>query len=167
MHNGNNIISNGTSVYSLCNSINANRDLHIHDRKRQRMIPTFTITNNESGEVITNSHKAKVRRSKERFVLTFIKSLTELYQHGINYQVLNEILLQMDGRNMVFLQDSFKTKASERLGLSKRRIEAVITELTVANVLKRVGRGHYIVNPHYFGMGNINKIKKMRMEYDL
>jgi DNA-binding transcriptional regulator WhiA len=129
-------------------------------------LPTFTIISNETGEVITNSHHAKIRMTKEQFVLAFVRNIAGLYNINVNFEVLNEVLLNMNSQNVVYLQNEFKVKTAEKTKLSIKRIESVILDLVAKNVIKRIQRGQYVVNPSFFGKGSISKIKKLRMQYE-
>lgn len=64
----------------------------------------------------------------------------------------------------VFINSAMKRRIAESLDVSISRIDNVLSELNKGEVLTRIDRGMYRVNPHLFGKGDWQDIAKLRLE---
>jgi len=64
----------------------------------------------------------------------------------------------------IFINSAMKKRIAENLDVSVSRIDNVLSELSKGEVLTRIDRGMYRVNPHLFGKGDWQDIAKLRLE---
>lgn len=69
------------------------------------------------------------------------------------------------GGMMLFLNSYLKTQMCNKLGYSSvKMLEKALKTLVDSKILVRVGRGTYLLNPHFFGKGHWQDIKKIRAQ---
>lgn len=136
---------------------------------KKKELPKLVLMNKETGQIYQTIDMA-LGREKEIFVLQFVKTVDELFNNTnikINYKVLTHMLLNMDFENTVSTGEYFRMTLSKKTKLSKRTIQNCIYDLEKTNLIKKMATNTYIVNPNYFGKGNIYNIKQLRMQYNL
>jgi len=136
---------------------------------KKQLKPSLILANKETGQIYQNIDMA-LDKTKEFFTLQFTKTIDTLYNTSgikINHPVLNHMLMNMDNDNVIMTGEYFKTKLSQKSGLSKRTIVNCIYDLEKTGLIKKIAMNEYIVNPNYFGRGSIKQIKKLRLEYEL
>lgn len=136
---------------------------------KKQLKPSLSLINEETGQIYQSMDMA-LDKTKEFFTLHFTKTIDSLYNTSgikINHSILNHMLLNMDNENIIMTGEYFKTKLSQKSGLSKRTIVNCIYDLEKTGLIKKIAMNEYIVNPNYFGRGSIKQIKKLRLEYEL
>lgn len=136
---------------------------------KKKELPTLILSNKETGQIYQTIDMA-LGKEKEIFVLQFVKAIDELFNNSdikINHKVLTHMLLNMDFENTVTTGEYFRMTLSKKTKLSKRTIQNCIYDLEKTNLIKKIATNTYVVNPSYFGKGNIHNIKKLRLQYNL
>ena len=127
-------------------------------------------TVNENGEVIetvTNSF-SKIPQTPD-FVMAFTKDLGYL-QHlsGGGAKLLFGLMAVVDRNNEITLNKARKERVAQSTGLKLGSIDSLLNQLIKKEIILRVERGIYCLNPFLFGKGKWKNVQKMRMtiEYD-
>lgn len=80
-------------------------------------------------------------------------------------EISNYMTYAKDGQ-IVSLNKYTKGLICENLGISNKRLEQVIKELTDCDILRRVDTGVYSVNPYIVARGSWADIRKLQTHYD-
>ena len=104
------------------------------------------------------------------YVKMYLDSLLYLKDMPKGYNVvLNALLKRMsyagdvDGQ-VIVVNRAVKERISKELGISVSRIDNVMGDLTKGELLYRIDRGMYRVNPNFFGKGDWQDIARLRLE---
>lgn len=127
------------------------------------------IVGSETGEVRGEYKPRKKKASNpEKYVQIFIANLCMYNNIKFNlHPVILEILRLMDQNNEIVLDARRKNIISEKTGYKTGSIEVMINQLRQDKVLIHLPeKGNYMVNPHYFGRGNWNKIVSLRQKFE-
>ena len=73
----------------------------------------------------------------------------------------------MDYENMITLTSRSKKEIAERIGIKIQTFDNYLKKLTEVDILRRVARGEYKVNPNIFARGEWMKITKRREEWEM
>lgn len=154
------------------------------------VLQTTKIVTTAEGKVERSETISYKKTGKEDdFVKTYINELALL--RGIQAKekdVLNELLKRMGYDNRVVLSMGVKEEICRDLNIMRRHkvdketgevdfsnidddgnlkpstnaLNVMVTRLCVAEVIKKVGKGIYEVNPHIFGKGPWENVKRIR-----
>jgi len=131
-----------------------------------------TTKMDQSGEIThqetTNIINKKSANQKD-FVYAFTKSigyLSQLTKSEIN--TLFGLFKYTTMQNKIYTNKSMKTEISEEMNLNYQTVENSITNLAKKGILGRLERGVYVLNPTFFGKGDFNELKKIKIfqEFD-
>lgn len=124
------------------------------------------IVDEHTGEY--EDYQPKNKLSNMEFALFFAKNLCTLgkAEYSIKDKIIAKIISKMGGDNIVYIQRPFKEPLVKHLGCHISYIMQVVNELIKDGVLRRVGKGAYMVNPYIFGKGNIQNVAKVRIQFD-
>jgi len=140
---------------------------------------TKTIINEEN--LINGELENKIKTTEEKkyfikaegeedFIKLYIKHIGLIAElPGFSSPILFELLKFMtysEEGQMIFINPFVKEKICKKLKTKDGTIKNSLTELCKKRILFRVRRGIYQVNPHIFGKGTWNNIKKLRMVVD-
>jgi len=127
----------------------------------------LSIINTSSGEII-GSYTPKFSMSHMEFVLFFGKNLAMLGKANPSKKeiILASIISKMDGDNVVYILKNFRMELSKKLEINPSYVGRVVDELIEKQILYKIGRGVYIVNPYIYGKGNVKNIAKLRWEFE-
>ena len=115
------------------------------------------------------SEERKTISSKIESEPSFIK----LYLDDITYlcdipksasDVIFELLKLVDYEQNLYIHKDQKTAICNRLNLKENAVNKAISALNNAQIILRVSRGHYILNPFFFGKGSWKDIRQIRLE---
>ncbi|KKH66264.1 replication/maintenance protein RepL [Methanosarcina mazei] len=93
-----------------------------------------------------------LEKSYNPILLALLKRMT--YAHNENSR----------GGQIIALNSYLKKCIAEECGVSLTRVNHAITDFVKGEVLYRIGRGTYQVNPYLFGKGDWQDIKEIRMQ---
>lgn len=122
----------------------------------------------ETGEVKTTMKLTSVKHEQEpSFIKLYLNDLCKLNDiPKSGNDTLNELLQLTDYRNEIVLNSAIKERLCKALGIKKPSLDNNISKLTAQGILNRVARGIYMLNPHIFGKGKWQDIKKLRIEWE-
>ncbi len=117
-------------------------------------------------------------RTKRHVVTTQSKlepepSFVKLYLDDITYlvnlpkttsDVIFELLKLVDYQQNIYIHKDQKLDICERLNIKESAVNKAITGLNKAQIILRKSRGHYILNPFFFGKGSWKDIKEIRVK---
>ena len=126
------------------------------------------VIDHETGEVKSTSKLKNIKIDKEpNFIKVYIADLCKLNnipKSGNN--TLNELLKLTDYQNEIVLNSHIKGRICEKLGVAIGSLDNTITRLIKGEILERIGRGTFRLNPNLFGRGEWRDIKKLRIEWE-
>lgn len=130
-----------------------------------------TVVDGATGEVLSRRENRTMSWGNEPpYVKMYLDTLLYLKDlpKGHN-SVLMEFLKRMtfageaDGQ-VIFVNAAMKKLIAKNLGVSRSRIDNVLSDLTKGELFYRIDRGMYRVNPNFFGKGEWQDIAKLRLE---
>lgn len=130
----------------------------------------YSLLDNQTGEI--KELKITRRVTQEEFIMVFLKTIPELWNlEGNQLKLLMYCWLDSsfnkieDNEGNIIRNDIlFKNKVRQMgLDLTNGAIDVYISQLTKANILIRVCRGAYLLNPNYFFKGKISDNTKMKL----
>lgn len=128
-------------------------------------------SNTETGEVLGSENKTVVSRQPQTpdFTMVFTQDLGYLKNiSGGASKLLFGLIKIVDRNNEATLNSSRKKMIADETGLKLNSIDTLLTQLTKKEVIERIDRGIYRLNPFIFGKGSWKNIRSLRMmvEYD-
>lgn len=114
----------------------------------------YKIVDFDTGEIV-GDYKPK-EADKETFVLCYPQSIG---------RVDMQIMRYMNNENRVYLDRERRKAISVTLSCSVGHVSNEITSMIKNNVLLRVGKGEYMVNPYLYTKGSRRNLGKMREAY--
>lgn len=138
---------------------------------RTEIDPTKVIVDKETGEVLSAVAK-RVCETQEEFLKIYLNSIDDLITLDNRlFQILLVCLKRAkfsDGKNKegneIFNNDKFKYECRKLIDptLSNNAINKYVSRLTASNMLIRINKGSFILNPRYFVKGTMTP--KTRLE---
>lgn len=120
---------------------------------------------------LTTTHSE--RTSEPDFIKLYLDHLaifngTSLTVNPILAELLKRTTYADDtsGGQQLVINRAVKKRIAETLQCSENYINKAITSFVKNDYFRRLDRGLYEVNPHYFGKGDWGNIKKLRANYD-
>jgi hypothetical protein len=122
----------------------------------------------ETGEVKTTMKLTSIKHENEpNYIKLYIKDLCKLKDiPKSGNDTLNELLLLTDYQNRIILNSFVKNELCKKLKIKMASLDNNISKLTKNEVLQRLGRGTFTLNPNLFGKGKWQDIKKLRIEWE-
>jgi hypothetical protein len=130
-----------------------------------------TLVLDEQGNMVSKrANKTLSWGDEPPYIKMYLDSLLYLKDLPKSYNtVLNALLKRMsyagdvDGQ-VIVVNKAVKTRISNEIGTTVSRIENVMTDLVKGELLYRIDRGMYRVNPNFFGKGDWQDIARLRLE---
>lgn len=140
-----------------------------HKRINQEILNN--VIDHETGEIINERHKVTYKLPSEPdFVKVYMKDLLYLfglpkYNMGVLLWMMQHVTYASDKYGMcTALNSTLKDDMKEALGIKHQgTIDNILSELVKKDVVQRVGRGVYRLNPYLFGRGDWHDITNIRM----
>ncbi len=136
--------------------------------KKIRYVENNTLI--DSDGCITEHERTKVIQfpTEPPFIKLYISDLTAILglPNGAK-DLLHALLMKMDYENMITLTSRSKKEIAERIGIKIQTFDNYLKKLTEVDVLRRIARGEYKVNPNIFARGDWVKITKHREEWEM
>jgi hypothetical protein len=129
---------------------------------------TETVVDHETGEISkTTDLKESYIEQEPSYVKMYIQDIVRLNDLPSSAgKVLNILVSNMGYGNKVILIKPIKKYIMEQTGLSEGSVKRCIADLTKANILIRLERAVYLIDPSMFAKGKWADIKKLRMVID-
>ena len=140
------------------------------EKKKVHLEETKQIIDHETGEMIkTENTKIGFVDREPDYVKLYVKDVGALkgIRHTSN-KVLMEIIGQMGYNNLFIAYSPIKRSMCNILDMKMSTLNMAIDDLYKKDILIRVERGVYLVDPGLFARGKWSDIKNMRLmiEYD-
>lgn len=150
-------------------------DIFTPKKKQQSLKRTTTRSVlNEQGELTaseeTNEFKA-ISNTEPHFAKMYYQD-----RHRLNNISKNQILVYLElsfyseyNTNQVLLNPTLKQKICTDLTIAKSTLDNALTELVKHQLIARIGKGAFILNPFHVGKGHWSENKKIRknISYDI
>lgn len=122
-----------------------------------------------TGEQISGE-KTNVFNGQEKeppFLKMYLDDIEILHRLPKNSSdVLHELLKNMNYQSEITINTLMKERITKKLNIKNiRSINNYLSKMVSKDVLQRVGRGVYIVNPYLLAKGEWKDIKGLRVEY--
>ena len=128
-------------------------------------IRTHLDTN--TGEVLKEEKTNVVRLPQEpEFIKLYLADINKIFDlpKGCS-PVLYEILKKMNYEGQIILNKYVKEECAKNANIVLSSFNNCITDLVKKDIIKRLGTGVYVANPHLFGKGSWAEISKQREFY--
>ena len=141
-------------------------------KSKQRVIREENTVDKETGEIIRRTTVLQFDR-EPNYVKLYLDCLgVALGNNGLGSGI-NELFVEVlklasyaEGGQHVVLNSYNKAIICKNTGKTLRRLDMAIRTWTENNVLKRVARGTYQINPWLFGKGEWRDIRSLRATFD-
>lgn len=136
--------------------------------------PNLSVFNNDTGEVVSGVVE-NVAIDIDSFIMVFLNSISSLYKlDGMEIKILmhcwKKSMYSVDYSGNIIVNDvEFKNGiVSSGLGVSVSTVDVYISKLCKKEMLIRVSRGKYMLNPRYFWKGVITDRSKLlfKLQYN-
>jgi hypothetical protein len=99
------------------------------------------------------------------FVKLYLDDITHLVDlPKTTSDVIFELLKLADYQQNIYIHKDQKIDICERLNIKESAVNKAITGLNKAQIILRKSRGHYILNPFFFGKGSWKDIREIRVK---
>jgi len=128
---------------------------------------TDTHIDTNTGEIkAIISHSVRKIENEDSFVKKYVSRLSTIKGVPLSGRdVLDCFLGIMNYDGIVDLSTATKQEICEHLSITGVGFANNITKLIKADLITRVGKGRYLVNPHYFAKGCWSDVRKQRIDY--
>ncbi len=143
----------------------------------EKIITETTRYDYESGEIVRSEKQQAYKSDEPDYVKFYIRAWCDFKAiKGINTNFLYSILPYMSYANeelgqIISLSTFIKEQIAQKLGWKattvRNRFADEFAKLCKQNVLKRVGKNAYQVNPELIGKGQWKDIRKLKATFNL
>ena len=139
-------------------------------RTHKRITYTENNTVIDNHGCITEHEQTKIIQfpTEPPFIKLYISDLTAILglPNGTK-DLLHALLMKMDYENMITLTSRSKKEIAERISIKIQTFDNYLKKLTEVDILRRIARGEYKVNPNIFARGEWVKITKDREDWKM
>jgi len=125
--------------------------------------------NFKTGEITEEETLNVIKLPKEEdYVKIYIKHINYLNNlpNGID-TIIYALLKRINYDNEIYINNHLKKKIAEEIGLKVSTINMYITKLVNNDILIRIDRGVYILNPIFYGKGKWKDILELRKKLEI
>lgn len=146
------------------NSNSKNQTKKIVDTAIERIIKT-----DNDGVVVSEersiSNTIRIVEKEPPYMKLYLDDLALLRQLSkMENLILHEIFkITQYNTNRVILNKFYRDEIAKKLDIKDQTIRNAISKLSKLDLLIKQGTGVYILNPHYFGIGDWGSLKGLRM----
>lgn len=128
---------------------------------------TIEHVNRETGEVRSTTREQVIQLPNEPpFVKLYLDDIAKLFDlPARTSDTIHALLRQMNFDSIITLTAPAKRRIAEQLGTSVSTIENQLSKLVSADILRRIDRGEYMLNPSLFARGAWTDVRKLRDKY--
>jgi hypothetical protein len=134
------------------------------------------VVDGVTGEVLKDEqvvHETQVtyeRNPEPDFVKVYLDHIAEFVKAPKSsmrvFWLLTQYMSYAQDKQRIYLNSAMKRDIANQLNVTVDYVTKSITALVKHEILKRVDRGTYAVNPKYVGRGKWTDIKQLRAEFD-
>ncbi len=127
------------------------------------------IKTNSDGVIVseetTISNTIRIVEKEPPYMKLYLDDLALLRQLSkMENLILHEIFkITQYNTNRVILNKFYRDEIAKKLDIKDQTIRNAISKLSKLSLLIKQGTGVYILNPHYFGIGDWSSLKGLRM----
>lgn len=127
------------------------------------------ITTTEHGEVIREERERVLRLPQEpQYIKLYLQDLAHVLEVPQGPQtLLMHLVKKMDWEGMITLSPSARERISAVLQIKVHTMTNYLSVLCEREILKRVGRGEYEMNPNLMAKGDWTEILKRRATFKM
>jgi Firmicute plasmid replication protein (RepL) len=125
-------------------------------------VTSLIRTINTDGEILEELSTRKIQNEPD-YIKLYIEHITVLGElPKWVTPILMELLKYVNYENKIILNSSIKKMIATNLEIAYKTIDNTLVKLTKAEILIREDKGIYIANPHLFGRGKWENIRRIR-----
>lgn len=111
-------------------------------------------------------NKKNKEKTDEHFVKMYVDdTMSMMGFFGKHAKLMNALLKRIDWDNKLILVKHTKESIAEECEMKLSYLEKCLSELKQKDIINTLGRSIYMVNPTYFGKGDFDDIKELRVVY--
>ena len=115
----------------------------------------------------TNLKIVKVEQ-EPAYVKLYLRDLSRIQNlPGRPEHIIFQLILAMDYDGEITINKRLKKKIADNLGLSEGRVANVVSILLKKEIIKKIDRTTYMMNPDLFAKGSWRDITKLRSKFEL
>lgn len=143
---------------------NFNKSKKVVDTSIEKIIRT-DIDGAVVSEETNISNTIRIVEKEPPYMKLYLDDLALLRQLSkMENLILHEIFkITQYNTNRVILNKFYRDEISKKLDIKDQTIRNAISKLSKLDLLIKQGTGVYILNPHYFGIGDWSSLKGLRM----
>jgi hypothetical protein len=121
------------------------------------------VQDRETGEVTLTEREIRIDREPD-YIKLYLSGIL-LYADCAAWQnrVLHSLLKLIDFNNEINITAHKRKQIATELEMTTSALNIAITKFVRGSVLKKLGTGTYLANPHLFGRGEWKNIRKLRL----
>ena len=124
----------------------------------------LVILDQTTGEIRGEYKPRRTRKSRTKYFSIFYEAIAE---DNINLSALTiQIIGLMDRFNRIVIDPRDFRRIGKITGASFRTIHNRLERMKKADMITRINKGEYLVNPYYFGKTNQYQLDTIRTEFD-
>lgn len=129
-------------------------------------VTTETVDHRTGENTETTTERVINLPQEPAFVKIYLEDISKLYDLPANSsRLLHALLRQMNYDSIITLSAPAKRRIAKDLKISLSTINNQLTALTKTDVLQRIDRGEYMLNPSLFAKGAWNDVRRLRNKY--
>lgn len=123
----------------------------------------------ETGQVVRDERERILHLPQEpEYIKLYLKDLAHILNIPAGPQgVLIALIRKMDWEGIISVTAASRERIAASLGIKVHTVANYITVLCQSEILRRLGRGEYEVNPHFLAKGDWSEIQKRRAAFQL
>lgn len=143
---------------------NSNKNKKVVNTSIEKIIRT-DIDGTVVSEETNISNTIRIVEKEPPYMKLYLDDLALLRQLSkMENLILHEIFkITQYNTNRVILNKFYRDEISKKLDIKDQTIRNAISKLSKLDLLIKQGTGVYILNPHYFGIGDWSSLKGLRM----
>lgn len=128
------------------------------------------IMDKETGEIIEektiNMEKQTIVKDSEEFMIWYENSIEVISNmKASEFKLIFYVMFYFSRDLEFYLNNSVYKEIENKTGLKKRTVLEAIPSLMEKDIVRRINRGFYMVNPNYFYKGSSKKRINMYSKY--
>lgn len=127
------------------------------------------ITTTEQGEVVREERERVMRMPQEpEYIKLYLQDLAHILEVPQGPQgLLMALVRKMDWEGMITLSPGSRDRIAAALQIKVHTLANYLSVLCDKEILRRVGRGEYEMNPHLMAKGDWSEILKRRATFKM
>lgn len=129
-------------------------------------VTTETVDHGTGENIETTTERVISLPQEPPFVKLYLDDIAKLYNlPRRTSDTIHALLRQMNFDSIITLTAPAKRRIAEQLNTSVSTLENQLGKLVKADVLRRMDRGEYMLNPNLFARGRWTDVRRLRDKY--